>query len=379
MSSPDPKHTKGIYVGLRQIVNEGPPATPGRVTLLEQSFPVDAQGNVFINRPNLRFEAEGFQTQDSLPDGYYISEADAPILIAMQPGEDRPDPSGLHLERRGNDFVDAAGKRIVFPGIDGFDDVFFRASGRESELDALMKESQQIGMKVRRIWCMGDAGENQVFSLYPQNISGYFDLIRGLVAYENSFGIIPLFTAIVDGQRVMPDWQEKLRFWSQLHEALPGAGFALVSAVNQVSKNWGREWREVFQLPTPNTGIIWSRGSDVDDTQLPPRGAPASELHATRVSFDRALMDATASPPQMRKPESQGGGGSGMIWLTEHQPFGDAAGYTEDQAEALTRVYSAKGLWALAIHHNRQSQRGLLMHDDTARTATGWVRGMRLS
>lgn len=278
----------------------------------------------------------------------------------------------LHLEVRGNDFVDANGNRIVYPGIDGFDDVWFRASGRESELDALLRESNQVKAIVRRIWCMGDAGENQVFSLYPQNIPDYFDMVRSLVAYENSFGCIPLFTACVDAQRVMPDPAQALRFWVELNDALIGSGAYMMSVVNQFSKNLKN--LKPADFANPGRGVIWSRGSDIEDTKTSPDGnggkATASELHATRTSYDRALMDSTASPPNMRA------NGSGMVWMTEGMPFGDANGYTEEQAEALGRAYSIRGLWALAVHHNRQSQRGQLMTDAVARTAVAFAKGM---
>lgn len=289
-------------------------------------------------------------------------------------GYDVPQPAALHLEVRGADFVDASGKRIVFAGVDGFDDLWYRTSGRESELDALMAESRQLKAIVRRIWCMGDAGENQVFSMYPQNIPGYFDMLRGLVAYENGYGCIPLFTAFVDAQRVMPP-EQRVAFWNQLHDALYGSGLYMVSAWNQWSKNGGNKGVGPRDLPNPGRGIVWSRGSDVDDTQTPCDGnggrAVASELHATRNSFERALMDATASPPNMRAVN-----GATMVWMTEGNPFGDGGAYTAEQAWKLGRGYSIE--WALAVHHNRQSQRGQLMQDATARSFEQFERGTRL-
>ncbi len=278
-----------------------------------------------------------------------------------------PPVSAIHLEQRGNDFVDAAGQRIVFCGIDGFDDLWFRTQGREAELDALLKESQALKAKVRRIWCMGDAGENQVFSLYPQNVSQYSDQLRSLVAYENGFGVIPLFTVFVDAQRVMPTQADRQRFWVQLCEALAGSGAYLLSGGNQYPKNGFDPWAD---LASP-AGVIWSRGSSTDDLQTAPRGAPASELHATRNAWPRALMDTTASPPFMRSD-----GGSTMVWMTEGNPFGDGGAYTAPQAWQLGRGYSID--WALAIYHNRQSQRGQLMQDATARTFEAFEQGMRL-
>lgn len=283
----------------------------------------------------------------------------------------------IHLEQHGNDFVDAAGNRIAYPGIDGFDDLWFATQNRDTELNALMTESRQVGFQVRRIWCMGDAGQNQVFNLYPQDTPNYFDIIRQLVVYENSFGQIPLFTAFVDAQKVMPSQGQRQAFWRNLNDALKGSGAYLMSGGNQRSKNGFDPWAD---LADPGGGVIWSRGSDVDDVEVGPRGAPASELHATRNSFDRALMDATASPPTMRGPagnkDGHPVGGSGMVWMTEGNPFGDGGGYTEQQAWQLGRGYSI--LWALAIYHNRQSQRGQMMTDDTARRGAAWVKGMGL-
>lgn len=296
-----------------------------------------------------------------------ISRAGVTLTVDGDLGTPTAPGGPLHLEVRGHDFVDAQGQRIVYPAIDGFDDLWFRIQGREAELDALMVESHQVGMKVRRIWCMGDAGENQVFSLYPQHTTAYFDWLRSIVTYENGHGIIPLFTCFVDAQRVMPNQGDRQRFWMQCQEALSGIGAYLWSGGNQYPKNGFDPWAD---LADPGHGVIWSRGSSTDDLQTPPRGAPASELHATRNSFDRALMDSTASPPEMRKPAN----GSGMVWMTEGMPFGDAKGYSEQQARQLGCGYSI--LWALAVHHNRQSQRGQLMHDDTARTAAAWATGM---
>lgn len=286
----------------------------------------------------------------------------------------QPPAAAIHLEVQGTDFVDAQGQRTFLLGTDGFDDYWFWLTNRRTELDALMKESQEIGFGVHRIWCMGDAGENQVFSLYPQNIPNFFPELRPFVKYENSYGIIPLFTAFVDAQRVMPDWSQKLRFWEQLHRELQGSGVYMVSAVNQVTKNWGADWRNVFKLPNPGAGIVWSRGSDIEDTKLSPDGeggkATFSELHATRISLDRALMDATASPPNMRQA------GSTVVAMTEGMPIDDSGPYSEFEMWQLGRVYSS--CWGLMISHDRQHQRGQLYRPGTRAKAEALVKGARL-
>lgn len=367
---------------------------PGQPEVFADHDQIDRCGQVQVivwesspNRVSIRFDESGlyycipdppnkpkdetrtvaglWETFDLAADRKSISRAGRIVDLV---GFDVPPPKLFHLEQRGNDFIDAAGQRVVYAGVDGFDDLWFRVTGRESELDALMAESKQIGFTVRRAWCMGDAGENQVFSMYPQNIPGYFDLARSLVAYENGYGVIPLFTCFVDAQRVIPDADARLRFWSQFCAALVGAGAYLLSGGNQYPKNGFDPWAD---LASPGPGVIWSRGSSTDDLQTAPRGATASELHATRVSCDRALMDATASPPNMRSVSN-----SGMVWMTEGNPFGDSNGYSERQAWELGRGYSI--LWSLAVFHNRQSQRGQLMTDETARCAAAWVKGMRL-
>lgn len=338
---------------------------------------VDAQRQFTItDPPNPRFETRArgavgaWETFTPSADRTSISRVGVTVEVV---GWTTPPTTLLHLEQRGNDFVDAQGNRVVMAGIDGFDDLWFRTQGRENELDALMRESQQLKFRIRRVWCMGDAGENQVFSLYPQNTPGYFDMVRGLVAYENGYGQIPLLTACVDAQRVMPNRDQVLGFWRDLNDALRGSGSYAMSVVNQWTKNLPKDVKP-SDFANPGGGVIWSRGSDVDDTKTSPDGnggkAPASELHATRVSFERALMDSTASPPNMRA------NGSGMVWMTEGNPFGDGGGYTAPQAWKLGRGYSIE--WALAVFHNRQSQRGQLMQEATATQAEQFERGARL-
>jgi hypothetical protein len=272
-----------------------------------------------------------------------------------------PPASALHLEVRGRDFVDAHGQRVSYPGCDAF--LAFRQyrDGGAAALEPFLAESAAIGFTVWRVFMQGSQAQNQVMNLSPKE-AGYYDDVRPFADLLNAHGIIPLATAYVDNQ----DVRSGLDHWVQLGQRLRGSS-SLLSGFNQWSKN--KSDFDPWALPDPG-GVIWSRGSDVDDTVTDPRGAPASELHATRTSFDRALMDATASPPFMRSK------GAGMVWMTEGNPFGDGNGYTDEQAWQLGRGYSI--LWALAVFHNRQSQRGEPMHEDTARCGAAWVKGMRL-
>lgn len=285
-----------------------------------------------------------------------------------------PIPQPLHLEQRGYDFVDAQGQRIVFPGCDAFMALRQFKDGGSNALQPFFEQSMRLGFKVWRVWSQGSKAQNQVLDLSPKE-SGYYETVPAFIDCCNKIGgIIPLITAWVDNQDLGTD----IDHFGRLVSAGSGGGrMALWSAFNQWTKNQKRDANGHYiftpwDVPTPSGGVIWSRGSDTDDVQTAPKGAPASELHATRNSFDRALMDATASPPNMRSVS-----GGGMVWMTEGNPFGDGDGYTEKQAWQLGRCYSG-GDWALAVFHDRQSQRGLLMHDDTARCGAAWVKGTML-
>lgn len=270
----------------------------------------------------------------------------------------------IHLEQRGNDFVDATGNRIVLPGIDAFPALRFWRDGGPDALKALIDESVRLGFKVWRIWSQGSKKQNNFLDLSPTE-AGYYDSISPFTDHLNKNGLIPLLTAYVDNQ----DVKSPVTHWTDLTSRGKGKQ-ALWSGFNQWSKN--KSDFDPWALPAPYSGAIWSRGSDTDDVMTAPKGAAASELHATRISFERALMDATASPPTMRKPEN----GSGMVWMTEGNPFGDSKGYSENQAWKLGRGYSIE--WALAVFHNRQSQFGQLMNADTSRCAAQWVKGLTL-
>jgi hypothetical protein len=277
-------------------------------------------------------------------------------------GYDVPQPVAIHVEQRGNDFVNAQGQRIVFPAIDQF---FAFRQWRDGGPDALkpaIEESQRLGFTCWRMWAQGSKPQNTIATLLPTE-AGFYDDVRPCTDYLNAAGIVPLWTGYIDNQ----DVQSPMAHWNRLGERLIGSA-ALLSLVNQWQKNIGG--LDINAFGSPGDGLIWSRGSSVNlDEQTPPRGAPASELHPVDISFERALMDSTASPINMREKH-----GSSLVWMTEGHPFGDANAWSERQAWQLARGYSID--WGLAVFHNRQSQRMQLLHDDTARSAAAWVRGM---
>ncbi len=277
-----------------------------------------------------------------------------------------PAPSVPHLEVRGNDFVDVHGQRVVFAAVDGFLDYRLWLDGREAALDPFMLESVQLGFQVRRVFLAGSVKQNGVLDLYPSREPDYYAQLGPFTRYQNDHGIIPLLTVFVDSQDVMPNASDRLRHWQRVNRDLRGLGHAyLISGGNQWSKNHFNPWDDVDD---PGAGVIWSRGSDVDDTATPPKGAPASELHSTRVSLDRSLMDSVASPIDLRLH------GASMVWMTEGPPWDENG--DPRMAWKLGRGYSVD--WGLAVMHNRQSQRGQLMKPGTRACAQAWVEGMRL-
>lgn len=270
----------------------------------------------------------------------------------------------IHLEQRGNDFVDAAGNRVVFPATDQFFAFRQFLDGGPAALQPAIDESNRLGFTAWRMWSRASKKQNTIADLNPAE-AGYYDHVRPCTDFLNANGIVPLWTGYVDNQ----DFPSPMAHWTLLGERLVGSA-ALLSLANQWQKNIGG--LNVNAFGAPGAGLIWSRGSSVNlDEQTPPRGAPASELHPTHVSCDRALMDSTASPINMRQV-----GGSTLVWMTEGHPFGDADAYSERQAWQLGRGYSID--WGLAVFHNRQGQRMQLMNDDTARCAAAWAKGMSL-
>jgi hypothetical protein len=92
MSDPTVDHPYGIFVEAHDETNDGPPVAGASVTLLQQTFPVDAHGRVFVNRPNILVRAPGYGDYDSRPDGYYIGVPDVPIKIALHREQTPPPP-----------------------------------------------------------------------------------------------------------------------------------------------------------------------------------------------------------------------------------------------------------------------------------------------
>lgn len=281
-----------------------------------------------------------------------VIEPDAP---PEPPHQSRP-----YLQIVGNDFVAIAGERQVLSGCDGFTDLRRFRDGGEAALLPFLHESNDLEFTVRRVWSQGSKRQNTVMDLSPTE-PGYYDSIRPFVDTLNAHGIIPLLTCYVDNQ----DVQSPLSHWTNLADRVRGSS-CLLSGFNQWSKN-----KSTFgpdDLADLGHEFAWSRGSDVDDTKTPPHGAPASELHSTRISFDRSLMDSVASPINMRQ------NGSTMVWMTEGIPVEQST--DPFVMWQLARCYAT--CWALAVFHHHTPQ-GQLMSGGIRRCAEAWRQGMWLA
>ena len=262
----------------------------------------------------------------------------------------------------GHDFVEN-GKRLSLAGCDGFMDYRIWIDKREAGLDPFMRESQDLGFKVRRVFMQGDASQNQVLTLWPSREPHWMRLLGPFVAYQNMHGITPLLTFTVDNQIVKSDIPH---LWESAAKEVQGLS-VLFSFGNELDKNDGRNGASYTDAFDPGYGIPWSRGSKTQDLFNAPMGATATEFHPVR-DYNRCLMDAVASTVYMRDH------GCGMLWMDEGIPWDN--GMNPKDAWQLARVYST--LWALAVFHNRQGQRGQLLGPGTRDCAVAWVDGMRL-
>jgi hypothetical protein len=274
------------------------------------------------------------------------------------------------LIQNGRDFVDPHGTRICYPGIDGFLDYRFWLDGN-GILDSLLEESKSLKSTVRRIWLAGDGSDNQVLDLWPSREGErFYDQLAPFVQYENSRGQIPLLTVNVNMKTVMPIQRDRITNWQRIDQALAGKGLTyLLSGGNEHSQNGFDPWGDISLPLSP----FWSRGSDVQDRRTDPRGATACEFHPVR-GTERTQMDAVASPFNLWE------NGCGMLWMDEGLPFAEQTIEGKECADPqvafnLGTIYGL--YWAVAICHNRSSQRGQLMPPTTRACAEAFFKGVR--
>ena len=120
----------------------------GYATLPLSNLPIT---RVIIDRPGYQtYEQNGvrvpvdgnFQFRIGVPpDPARPQDVLLPPLVPLAP----PVP---HLEQRGNDFVDAQGRRVVYPGMDGFPDLYLATIGRTAQLDALTPDTKLVTITI---------------------------------------------------------------------------------------------------------------------------------------------------------------------------------------------------------------------------------------
>lgn len=303
-------------------------------------------------------DAPGYLTARAHIDvaGTHDSERHNIVVLAPVP------PPAPELRIKGRDFVDADGKRIVLNGCDQFR--AFRMFLDGADLEPLFTESRELGFNMWRVFMQGSAAQNQVLDLRPTD-AGYYEGVRPFADLLNAHGIILLATVYVDDQ----DVQAGLDHWQKLASRLRGSG-TLLSGFNQWTKN--KSWFGPAELSEP--GMIWSRGSDVEDRETPPNGASFAEFH-TRRDMPAMLMDTVASPVYLY--------GHGLtVPLIMSEPIGfaetDQPGKrSNDPALAwrLARHYSTE--YSAVVFHSDAGIRSQLMGKQTRRCAEAWTRGMR--
>ena len=297
--------------------------------------------------------------------GVTLSDTYAITVVEADPPVKPPKPTRPVLRVSGFDFVDETGKRIVLNGMDAFSDYRRWLDGREGALDPLMKEANDFGFNVRRVFLQGAASENNVLELRPAQEPEWRSQLRPFVEYQNSHGIIPLMTLGVDNQVVGSDL---ISLWNIMHEELRGSVY-LASGGNEHQKNGF----DPQAYPNPGPSVIWSRGSDIADQVTPPNGATAAEFHQRTDPV--GMLDAVASVKFMREH------GYGMLWMDEPRGYdeiaqGDKRSNDPKTAWTYARLYST--LWALAVFHNTAGISSRLMGPRTGECAAAWCDGMRI-
>jgi len=229
------------------------------------------------------------------------------------------------------------------------------------DLQPLIDESVELGFNMWRVFSMGSIRQNSILELRPTE-PGYDAAVTRLVDRLNRNGIALLLTAYVDNQDVGAGDTH----WLRLASLVKGSA-TLLSGGNEASKNGFAPGR----LSDP--GLLWSRGSDVED-QLPfdPVGA-FMEFHPRRL-WPTVMLDTVASPVEISKhrravpliidePPRMGTDGSGDPFIIPRNCYRFARHYATECAGA--------------VFHSRAGQRSVVMDQLTRACAVAWQEGMR--
>lgn len=289
---------------------------------------------------------------------------DSPEAVAFRARPPVPVVAVPHLEIRGTDFVDAVGERIVLNGTDQF--CAFRQYLDGVDLAPLFTESHALGFTLWRVLLMGSAAQNHILDLRPD--ARFLDQLRPFADLVNQHGIVLLATVFADAQDVMPARGDRQRHWDRVTSALAGS-VTLASAGNQFPKNgWSPN-------DVSDPGMLWSRGSSLEDQKVDPQGASFAEFHPRR-DLPASLLDSVASPVTLYR--------EGLtVPLIISEPIGFA------EADQPGRRSSDPGLaWKLSRHyatecggavfHSDDGMRSQAMGPGTRACAESWSRGMRI-
>jgi len=271
--------------------------------------------------------------------------------------------SPVYLEIRGRYFVNPDGTRKPLVGTDAF--LAYRQFLDGADLTPFFQESKDLGFNMWRVFFQGSKAQNGVLQLDPKE-PGYYDKVRPFADLLNANGIALLATIGVDNQ----DIKSPVEHWGRMADLLRGSGTIF---------SFGNEWTKNGFAPgliPPPQGILWSRGSDVQD-QAPfkPTG-PVMEFHPVR-NYTTAMRDAVASPIELFEVQ----GYTAALLFDETGRMGsEDPSPTEFAQPAKVFEYAriAFTLCAGVVFHNRAGQSGRLMPEGTRACAKEFVRGSRL-
>ena len=296
----------------------------------------------------------------TLKDGKLCSQVSDVVLelIGFSKGAILPRINGIN-------FVDHIGERVSLNGTDQFCALRQFADG--IDLTPYADESVELGFNLWRVFFSGSIKQNFVLDLIPGEF--IYQKVRSFVEWVNSKGIIVLATIDVDMQDILTSADARAKNWSRMAKEMVGLA-VLLSAGNQWNKNG---WSPA-EISDPGYGMLWSRGSGVEDVApISPHGSFA-EFHQRR-DWPAGMLDTVASPVYLYDH-----GVNVPLLMTEPRGYNEdgSRGRLNDPklAYRFARHYSTE--WAGAIFHNDFGQSGRLMGPRTKECARAWTSGMRL-
>jgi hypothetical protein len=296
----------------------------------------------------------GFQT-DVLP---ALIGLDGTINRALQVAV-----SPVYLRIEGRYFVNPDGSRKPLIGTDVF--LAYRQFLDGVDLTPFFEESKALGFNMWRVFFQGSKAQNGVLQLSPTE-PGYYDHVRPFADLLNANGIALLATIGVDNQ----DIKSPVAHWGHMADLLRGSG-TLFSFGNE----WSKNGFDPGAIPAPS-GLLWSRGSDLQDKAPYKPAGSFMEFHPVR-NYTTAMRDAVASPIELFEVQ----GYTAALLFDEIGRMGSVDPSPAEFAipsKCYEYARIASTLCAGVVFHNRAGQSGRLMEEGTKACAREFVRGMTL-